>query len=151
MGHDTDEFITRHVRDTGWAVLKILEGESETEPAFAYTVGLFRNYGHPELILFGLPLDDMHLMLNDCGKLVKAGQRLQPGQRVGDILSDGYDVLPREVKAPQSYKEHVGRAIAFYKGLDFPLLQVLWPDARNRFPGEPGTSESSFRGQPLLP
>ncbi|HYO66953.1 MAG TPA: DUF4262 domain-containing protein, partial [Archangium sp.] len=131
MAYDrADAFIERHVRDTGWAVQLIPEGEGDDEPAFAYTTGLFHNYGHAELIIFGLALEDMHVMLNDCGELVKSGRKLEPGQKLGDILAEGYDVLFREVKDPQSYRQHVGYALAFYKGRDFPLLQVLWPDAQ---------------------
>jgi hypothetical protein len=137
-----DEHIERHVRDTGWSVQLIPEGEGEDEPAFAYTIGLFHNYGHAELILFGLALEDMHAMLNDCGEFVKSGRKLEPGQKLGGILEGGYELLLREVKAPESYKQHVGYARAFYKGRDFPLLQVLWPDAQGRFPGG---------SQPLLP
>ncbi|PTL82282.1 DUF4262 domain-containing protein [Vitiosangium sp. GDMCC 1.1324] len=148
---EADERIARHIEETGWSVQLIPEGKSEAEPAFAYTIGLFHQYEHPELILFGMSLEDMHVVLNDCARLVKKGRRLRPGQKLGDILAEGYELLLREVKAPQSYKEHVGYAIAFYKGLNFPLLQVLWPDARKRFPGEPGASEISGRHQPLLP
>jgi hypothetical protein len=135
-----DEHIARHVRDTGWAVQLIPEDESG--PGFAYTTGLFHNYGHAELIIFGLAVEDMHAVLNDCGELVKSGRKLEPGQKLGGILGEGYDVLFREVKAPQSYDQHVTYTKAFYKGRDFPLLQVVWPDARGRFPGG---------SQPLLP
>jgi len=139
---EADERIARHIRNTGWSVQLIPEGEGEEEPAFAYTVGLFYNHGHAELLLFGLELEDMHHVLNACGELVKSGRKLEPGQKLGGILAEGYEVLLREVKAPQSYKQHVGYALAFYKGRDFPLLQVVWPDERGRFPGG---------SQPLLP
>jgi hypothetical protein len=143
MGYDrADAFIERHIRDTGWAVQLIPEGEGEDELAFAYTAGLFHNYGHAELILFGLDLEVMHAVLNDCGELVKSGRKLEPGQKLGGLLEGDYELLFREVKAPQSYKQHVGYALAFYKGRDFPLLQVVWPDAQGRFPGG---------SQPLLP
>ncbi|QRK08447.1 DUF4262 domain-containing protein [Archangium violaceum] len=52
MIDESDEFIARRIRDTGWAVQLI--PEDEEEPAFAYMIGLFRNYGHAERILFGL-------------------------------------------------------------------------------------------------
>lgn len=33
-------------------------------PSFAYTVGLWKSYKHPELISLGLPIDILHSILN---------------------------------------------------------------------------------------
>jgi len=41
--------------------VKVL-GESDL-PEFAYTVGLTNSYAHPEVIMFGAPLDFMHKTL----------------------------------------------------------------------------------------
>ena len=50
----------------GWHVIKVLEDDEG--PGFAFTIGLFKRFGHPELIVFGLPLDTMHEMLNAAGE-----------------------------------------------------------------------------------
>jgi hypothetical protein len=50
-------------------------GDRHDEPAFAYTTGLYKTFGHPELICFGLRHEVMHGMLNICGDRVKAGER----------------------------------------------------------------------------
>lgn len=36
----------------------------DDQPGWAYTVGLSQTFEHPELILFGLPLDVAHVLLN---------------------------------------------------------------------------------------
>lgn len=41
------------VQQHGWHVLKVMEDNEG--PAFAYTVGLYHSFGHPELIVVGLP------------------------------------------------------------------------------------------------
>jgi hypothetical protein len=56
----------------------------------------------------------------------------------------------RPVRDPASYREHVGYARWFYRGDEFPLLQLVWPDKAGRFPGEPGANPALARQQPLL-
>jgi hypothetical protein len=38
----------------GWFVTKV--GAGDGEPAFAYSMGLYENFHHPEIVLFGLDL-----------------------------------------------------------------------------------------------
>jgi Domain of unknown function (DUF4262) len=44
----------RHIREFGCSNISVAWGGNEKEPPFTYSVGLFANYNHPELILFGL-------------------------------------------------------------------------------------------------
>ena len=72
--HSTDSSLTEDERDvlrkretTGWFVNEIAEdGEG---PGFAYSFGLYERYRHPEIIIFGLPPDVMHQLINDIGIL----------------------------------------------------------------------------------
>ena len=146
----TEVFIERNVREHGWAVNLIGAGDGPNEPAFAYTVGLFRNYSQPELIILGQPPRTMHCVLNALGDRVKAGKRFVTGERIGEIL-EGCDVLIREVRGFESYRDHVGYALWFYQGPSFPLFQVVWPDRNGRFPGDPNVVPGLEGRQPLLP
>jgi hypothetical protein len=92
-----EEFIRRCVANPGWAVLKVPEGNAG-EPAFAYTVGLYRNYQHAELILVGLGLENMHTMLDEVAGRIKAGERFVDGVRIPDVV-EGYEVRAHEVRA----------------------------------------------------
>jgi hypothetical protein len=49
---------------------------------------------------------------------------------------------------PKWMKPLFGWAIWDYGGTDFPVLQAIYPDLQNRFPGEPGFDEAFL--QPLL-
>jgi hypothetical protein len=146
----SEEFIADTVRDHGWCVQMIPAGDAEDEPAFAYTIGLFKTFGSPEIIIFGMATNTMGEILNGCGDLVKAGRSLPVGPPVPDVLH-GFDVRFREVKAPDSYKNFVGYARWFYKGSTFPLVQLVWPDREGRFPGDPRAAEFMAKAQPLLP
>lgn len=145
-----ESFIVKCIEEPGWSVQLIAAGETAAEPAFAYTIGLFHNYRHPELIVLGLRHELMESMLDTLGQRIKAGQTFSAHDRVPDVIAD-FDVTLRPVTAPQSFREHVGYARWFYKGNEFPLFQLVWPDKQARFPGEPGTNEAFNRQQPLLP
>lgn len=146
----SEEFIERTVRDRGWCVQMIPAGESEDEPAFAYTIGLFKTFGSPEIIIFGMRTETMGQILNVCGDLVKEGRPLVVGPSVPDVL-EGFDVRFREVKAAESFKNFVGYARWFYRGPRFPLVQLVWPDRGGHFPGDVGAAEFLAKAQPLLP
>lgn len=146
-GHE--EFIKHHVKETGWAV-KLIDGDDDGAAAFAYTVGLYRNYQHPELIVFGLDLHLMHAMLNICGEKIRDGEPLPTDKPIAGIL-EGHDVRTRHVRATTSYDDHLGYAIWFYDGRDFPVLQLIWPDKSGQFPDAPVPSLVLRRAQPLLP
>ena len=149
--HDqTEDAIREAVDEHGWFVAKIPAGEADDEPPFAYTVGLHKTFGFPELIVVGLRLEIMHAMLNEFGERLKAGEKLPIDGAVADII-DGFDVRLRPVKDEKSYKEHVGYAIWFNGGLDFPLLQLVWPDKKGKFPGDKGAASVLKKQQPLVP
>ena len=59
-GRDRDLLL--RLEQHGWFVMKV--GAGDGEPAFAYSLGLFENFNHPEIILFGLDLDTMHTLIN---------------------------------------------------------------------------------------
>ena len=145
---DHQEQILRDIARVGWHVVKVLEGAEDDEPPFAYTVGLTRSYGHPELMIVGLDLDDMHAVLNDLGDLVKAGRVFAPMDQVAEILEG---CLCRIAPVAQNrLAMWVGQALQFYGGAELTLLQCLWPDKHGRFPGDADFDEHLFRLQPLL-
>ena len=77
---ESEEFIRHHVATTGWAVEYVTAGGDDA-PAFAYTVGLYRNFGHPEIILFGLQPDVAQGVLNNCGHRAAGGATMHSIRR----------------------------------------------------------------------
>lgn len=147
---DTEAFIRDCIADPGWSVQLVSAGDTSAQPAFAYTIGLFHNFKHAELIVLGLRTELMHSMLNTVAQRVKGGQIFAVGDRLNEVIG-GFEVTLREVLHPASFKAHVGYALWFYGSGSFPLLQLVWPDQQARFPGQPGTSEAFNRQEPLLP
>lgn len=144
-----DEFdrrIARDIEETGWHVIKV--PEDAEGPGYAFTIGLWRSFQHPELMIFGLPLDVCHVILNVAGREVKGGAVLRAGETT-DALLDGHLCALRDVPASR-HRELLGAAVGFYAPEPFPALQVVWPDRDGRFPSEPECAPDVREDQPIL-
>jgi len=130
----------------GWFVNRIFE--DATGPAFAYSFGLYEEFGHPEIIIFGLPLETMHHLINDIGNRVRDGHRYSAGDQTRDLLK-GYTCAFGMVN-PLQYRKTCTWTIWFYESYRFPALQLFWPDKQNRFPWEPEFDEQLQGRQPDL-
>lgn len=143
---DGDRRLLEDVRTVGWHVIGI-EADEEG-PALAYTVGLQHSFGHPELVMFGLPIDTLFGALNALGDAIKDGGRFQAEEETDQALG-GYLVL-FETVAPAHYREYLGYARWFYQGDHFAALQCVWPDAQPRYPTDPEFNTQLAGLQPSL-
>lgn len=141
-----DAQIQADIATHGWHVIKVFEDEEG--PGFAFTIGLYQRFRHPELIIFGLPLDTMHVMLNTAGAAVRAGRVYAAGQSSDDILQ-GYSCTFRPV--PRShYEAYLGSARWYYEGDAFPAMQLIWPDREHRYPWAAPEDAWIRTAQPVL-
>jgi hypothetical protein len=117
-------------------------------PAFAYTIGLYQKFNHPEIICFGLSLDLLGTILNDACDRIKNGQSLQEGVHYDDFIAD----FPMQLlRVNQSfYPNYWGIANSFYGHHHYPALQLVWPDKQRLFPWEQGFNANWKFKQPLL-
>jgi Domain of unknown function (DUF4262) len=143
---DRDRELLGRLEAHGWYVIKV--GAGGNEPAFAYSLGLYEKFGHPELILFGLDLDTMHQLINDAGEQIRSGRRYEDGQQYIDLLDD-FPCVFRLVR-PEEYDGHLTYSQWFYRGSEFPALQMVWPDMNSRFPWDADFDERYRQDQPAL-
>jgi hypothetical protein len=102
-----DRKLLDDIRRHGWHIVGI---ESDDEgPGFAYSVGLYRSFDHPEILVIGLDTAVMFGIVNGIGEIVRAGSRFEHLDEDGDVL-DGFNVAVRRVES-RHYKEYVGYAI----------------------------------------
>jgi hypothetical protein len=144
-----DEETFRHVREHGCSVVSI--PWDDEGPGYVFSVGLFANYGHPELILLGLHHENAHAIVNDVRDRVVVGHKFADGDICDDILQDGYKVCFWKVPL-KVYPDYLGTAMWFYKNCRpvFPCLQIIWQDVNRRFPWEAECLEDVKQDQPLL-
>lgn len=151
--HSTDANLSDHEisvlqrrEQHGWFVNCIAEDASG--PGFAYSFGLYEEFGHPEIIIFGLPLKTMHLLINDVGEQVRSGAKYSAGDCASDLIK-GY-TCSFGVVNPLQYRKTCTWTAWFYESYSFPALQLFWPDKQDRFPWEPDFREQLRDRQPDL-
>jgi hypothetical protein len=125
-----DAKVLSDINQFGWHI--VLVQEDEKGPGFAFSIGLYQNYKHPEIIIVGLRPDTMHRMINVVGEEIKKGRRFENGKDYSDIL-EGFKCNFRLV-LKHNYKDYLGYALWYYKKEDFPVLQCVWPDKSGKFP-----------------
>lgn len=134
------------VAEWGWHVVVVISPAGQ--PAYAFTVGLFRSFDHPEVVLFGLEPGDLHAALNEVGERVRRGLRFEDGDEAEGVLQDR-PVRFRPV-SPRNFREYLGYALWYHGGARFPALQAFWPDGDGRYPWERWCSAEPRAAQPLL-
>ena len=83
-----DQKLLNDVETYGWHVLKVFG--DDTNPGFGYSVGLFKTFGHPEIIIIGLNLDLTHSIINNVGDDIRAGKVYESGKFYSELL-EGFD------------------------------------------------------------
>jgi Domain of unknown function (DUF4262) len=115
------EAATDAVRGGPWRVVRAA--------GWAYSLGLWRGFGHPEVAIFGWAPRRWGLV-NVVAELVSAGVRLAPGSRVDDVLLGGAVEVRR---IDDSWLD-----LLFAQRESPEFLQVVWPDQDGRYPWEGG-------------
>jgi hypothetical protein len=145
---DHDRKLLSDVASYGWHVPHIFADKDG--PEYSFSVGLYLKFGHPELLVMGLPQPIAHQLINLAAGHIASGRVFRPRERTED-LTQGFacSFVPILV---DYYQNYLGYDICFYRSLKrpFPALQLVWPDKQGRFPWESNYDESFFRLQKLL-
>lgn len=141
---ESEQNVLGHVEHHGWNVTNI--SDQDGEPGWAFTIGLFENYRHPEVIIFGMSPESRHPILNWIGDNVRGGKPFTAG-REHDWVLKGHNCWSREV-AKRWYRDLLGWAVWFYGGNEFPAVQCLWPSKDGVYPW--ADDAAFFSPQPLL-
>lgn len=145
--HDKEakENIKRIVAEHGLFIA--LFEATEYLPSFGYTIGLWKNHKHPELILFGLKTDIIGKILNDAGKMINEGHKFA----TNELNHDLFESAPATILNVhlESLEDYFGYGIWFNEG-HFPALQIVWPDRTGLFPWELSFQKEFTYSQPLL-
>lgn len=122
--------------------------ESDDGPAFSFTIGLWHQFGQPEVIAFGLPEDVAHELLNAIADEADDGRMFRDGEKHDGLLV-GYAV--RFVAVPRSaHGTYLGLCEWAYDGEPFECVQLVWPDKQGRWPWDASAREGFRDSQPVL-
>ena len=144
--HFDEQKLYADIENFGWTVL--LMPETDYLPSFAYTVGLWESYKHPELISFGLTTKTLQLILNDACEIIKSGQIIEINKSYDDFFENSKTEFIKVDN--KNIVDYFGNAINYYDAQDFPALQLIWTDRNNNFPWDKDYEEEFKFKQPLL-
>ena len=141
---------TNILRDIKEHRLNIAYIESDGySPCFGYSIGLYKEFNHPELITVGLPPEVTGALINNIKNDIEKGYTFIEGINYSDFLIN----LPIQfVKVElEYYPDYLGYA-GWYndQSFNFPALQIVWPDREGNFPWDPFFNENLKFIQPLL-
>ena len=141
-----DDTTSADIEKFGWTV--ILIRATDYLPSFAYTIGLWKTYKHPEIITFGFTIETLHLVLNDAGERAKNGQPIELNKTYTDFFENARTEFISVDK--RNLGDYFGTAINYYKDENFPAIQLVWTDRNDKFPWESDFEEEFIYKQPLL-
>ena len=138
--------VAEDIRTVGWSVSAVLG--DEIAPPWAYTVGLWLSHQGPELTMFGLPVEHMTVILNSIGERIAHGAPIEAGDRIDGICPCSLAIRP----VHESWRMTSMFAVSdrYHGYVRPPYLQVVWPDRRDRYPGDAGFQFKYEGRQPLL-
>ena len=139
--HAIEALIAKH----DWAVIH--RAPAPGQPARSYTVGLAGKQ-LPELVVFGLSQEEALDVLNRIAERLRAGEGIADKARLEEVLPYR-TVLVRELTLAAAGSQ-MGAARMFAKNKPWRALQVFWPDAEGRFPGEKDCGRDCALAQPRL-
>ena len=141
-----EEQCERDIQSYGLHILKVT-GDEEW-PEFAYTVGLFHSFNHPEVIVLGLPGETAQAILNNLADVIRTGKRFAAGE-VSEVLLENYACKFLAIP-PAQVTAHFGWAFWYYGDSPFPTLQLVYPDREHRWPWDKGVATGFLEQQPIL-
>jgi len=140
--------VVRIVVDTiekhGWSVTIV--GATEDTPSYAYTTGLAQ-YGAPEVIITGLPLDVYAGITTNIANAIMDGKKFTPLEKCKGYLNNDYEVAMLPVSEEDKEAQMKVTNLLFPGG--FEALQVLWPDSAGYLPFEEEFNQELW-GYPIL-
>ena len=136
-----EQKIVDDVGSTGWSIMAVAPRAESDDPEewFAYTIGLQKTFGWPEIICFGQATDMMARMLNHAVEELRE-RHLEPvaGIELTEVLDDYPTRLTPNKNIPFNYLGFANWFAGHAGMANLPeRLQLVWPDMDGRFPDDP--------------
>lgn len=134
-----------NVGEFGWHCLHV---SAEGDPVYwTYSIGIYKNWRVPEIVIFGLPDKTAHAILSGFVQDIESGDTFEADNRY-EVFEGGYEGMFLRVD-PRWHSAFLGFAQWFYEDEEFPALQCVWPDKEGNLPWEAGFN-TELPQQPLL-
>lgn len=139
------------IETNGWA-LEVIPPQAEVQPPVpgaAHTLGFPAAFGFPEVIVVGLTPSTAHGIAELVADCLRGGTQIPIGVEVVGLL-DGELRCSFVTSCPPDHGFGLDTADAWYRGDDFDVVQLLWPDRNGFLPYETGFDQRLRAVQPVL-
>lgn len=140
-----EEMLIEKINTYGWAALTVYS--DGTVPGFAHSIGFASSLEHPEVILFGVPIEHAQTILNGIEALAKEKGPLHTSELYDKVI-DEFKVC--FVAVDKSRGVGYLKTCEWYYDGHCSALQLVWPDTQGHFPWEKDFDERFDRIQPML-
>lgn len=141
--------ISANIAEHGWHVTAVGEDHRGGMPTFAYSVGMTETLRHPELLMIGMDPSLAQRLINDVGRLIRAGEKFGDWDR-SDRVIKGFPVVFRLVPKETARDWARGASERYRMRGGFELLQAFLPDAVGTFPWDADHDPKWAKGQGRL-
>lgn len=128
-----NEKVKENIDKYGWQYQFVFDPDGE-KPDFAYSIGFEESYNHPEIMIFGLKRETMHIILGDIAEEIKNGKFFETNKKIGDVISGDYEVIFKPL-IESLHSKYAGAATYYYKK-PIRIYVMFWPDKNNILPTE---------------
>ncbi len=139
-------WLLRTAEQYGAGVLHVA-GDGNRAP-FAFSVGAWRRFGAPEVVVIGLARDVAHEVVNTYVRRVGAGEHFKPGELYEGFVAESAVTFEKVAKG--YYAEFFGSAMLVYPDANFPAVQLVLPTPEGKFSWYPDAPAGFADFQPLL-
>jgi hypothetical protein len=140
------QWILTQVAATGWAVPGV-PGDGGTPP-WAYSVGLWASYGHPDIAIFGRPLTQLAAIAKTLCRRVADEDFLSAGDEIDDACASRLAI--RDIHPSWRLTTLFYASDQFHGYIRPPMLQVAWADQDGNLPWEQRFEPALADSQPRL-
>lgn len=108
----------------------------EGTPGWAFSVGLFERYGHPEIVVFGMSPENGHGLINYMMEQIQEGRTFADGDVADDLFEEEHSRAGFKGVDVRWFEAFLGTLVGHYGSTDVPVLQLFWSDQTGKLPFE---------------
>ena len=138
--------LVERINNGHWQITSVFGDEDS--PPFTYSIGIYENFGQPEVIIFGIDGKSAGAYINRYGANVRDHQKVYLAGNFYSGIMDNLDVYMTMASA-SAKDEHALSCNWFYKGADYPLMQCIWPSNKGFWPWDINAWEDYKKMQPV--
>ena len=139
------------IETNGWA-LEPVSPRADIDPptpAYAYTVGVTDLVGFPDIAVFGLQPAAANGLIGLVVDACRGGSEIPLGVELIGLLDNELRCMFAPVDTLE-FGAFFGTAAAWYRGEDFQMVQMIYPDRNGFMPYETGFEQRLRLAQPVI-